>query len=137
VFVLGVGLLIVGFNLPAERHAQAVTMRWGGAFVLAFGVIAIMIQAGLLSRALVVSVVATICTVALFFSASRSEITGRAVYHHNFLMRHGWHTEPVTRQEKPEMFRAATNVRWALSIVGAAVSIGCFVFYRKSEYVDF
>ena len=122
VFVFGVGLLIVGFNLPAERHAQAVSMRWGGAFVLAFGVVAIMIQTGWLSRALVVSVAVTICTVALVFSAARSEITGGAVYHHNFLMRHGWRTERVTRQENPKMFREATNVRWALSIVCLAVS---------------
>ena len=133
-FVLGVGLLIVGFNLPAERHAQAVSMRWTGALVLAFGLFAMVIQTGWISRALVVSLAATICTAALAFSAGRSEITGRAVYHHNFLMRHGWRTEPVTRQEKPEMFREATNVRWTLSIVCAAVSIGSFVFYRKTEY---
>jgi hypothetical protein len=137
VFVFGVGLLIVGFNLPVERHAQAVSMRWTGAFVLAFGLFATVIQAGWISRTLVVSVAATICTAALVFSAAHSEITGRAVYHHNFLMRHGWRTEPVTRQEKPEMFREATNVRWTLSIVCAVVSIGSFVFYRKTEYEDY
>jgi len=137
VFVLGTGLLIVGFNLPVERHEQAVSMRWAGVFVLAFGILAMMIQAGWISRALVVSVAATICTAALVFSATRSEITGRAVYHHSFLMRHGWRTEPVIRQEQPEMFREATNVRWALSIVCAAVSIGSFLFYRMTEYEDY
>jgi len=137
VFVLGTGLLIVGFNLPAERQAQAVSMRWAGAFVLAFGVFAMMIQAGWISRALVVAVAAAICTAALVFSAARSEITGRATYHHNFLKRYGRRTELVTRQEKPEMFREATNVRWALSIVCGAVSIGSFVFYRKTEYEDY
>lgn len=133
-FVFGVGLLIVGFSLPVEKHDQAVSMRWGGALVLAFGVVTIMIQAGRLSAALAASVVVTICTVALVFSAARSEITGGAVYHHNFLMRRGWRTEPVTRQEKPEMFREATNVRWGLSILCAATSIGSFWFYRKSDY---
>jgi len=136
VFVLGTGLLIVGFNLRVERHEQAVSMRWAGVFVLAFGILAMMIQAGWLSRALVVSAAATICAAALVFSAGRSEITGRAVYHHNFLMRHGWRTELVTRQEKSEMFREATNARWALSILCAAASIGSFVFYRKTEYED-
>ena len=136
VFVFGVGLLIVGFSLPAERHAQAVSMRWGGALVMAFGAIVIMVQTGRLSGALVVSVVATICATALVLSAARSEITGRTVYHHHFLMRHGWRTEAVTRQEKPEMFREATNARWALSLVCAGVSVGSFVFYRKTEYED-
>lgn len=134
VFVLGTGLLIVGFNLPAERQAQAISMRWAGASVLAFGLLAMMIQTGWISRALVVSFVAAIGTAALVFSAARSEITGRAVYHHNFLMRQGWRTEPLTRQEKPDMFREATNVRWALSILCAATSVASFVFYRKSEY---
>ena len=134
VFVFGVGLLIVGFSLPAERHAQAVSMRWGGALVLVFGIVVIMTQAGSLNRALVLSVFATTCSVALVFSAARSEITGRAVYHHRFLSRSGWRTEAVSRQEKPEMFREATNVRWALSIVCAGVGIGSFVFYRKTEY---
>ena len=136
VFVFGVGLLIVGFNLPAERHAQAVSMRWTGVFVLTLGLLAMMIQAGWISKALAVSIAATICTSALFFSAARSEITGSAVYHHNFLTRHGWR-EQVTRQEKPEMFREATNVRWALSIVCAAVSVGSFMVYRKTEYEDY
>jgi hypothetical protein len=134
VFVFGTGLLIVGFNLSAERHAQAVSMRWAGMLALAFGLLAMAIQAGWISRALAVAFVAAICTVALLFSAAHSEITGRAVYHHNFLMRHGWRTEPVTRQEKPAMFRKATNVGWALSILCAATSIGSFVFYRKTEY---
>lgn len=136
VFVFGVGLLIVGFSLPAERHAQAVSLRWGGALVLALGVLAILVQTGRLSRELVVSGVATLCTAALVFSAARSELTGRAVYHHHFLMRHGWRTEAVTRQEKPAMFREATDVRWALGIVCAAVSFGSFVFYRKAEYEE-
>ncbi|HEV2246164.1 MAG TPA: hypothetical protein VGW37_05880 [Terriglobia bacterium] len=135
-FVLGTGLLIVGFSLPVERHAQAVSTRWTGAFALAFGVFATLIQTGWIRRALVISFVATICTLFLAFSAMRSEITGRATYHHNFLMRHGWRTESVTRQEKPEMFREATNVRWALSIVCAAVGVGSFIFYRKTEYLD-
>src|SRR5215212_5175026 len=94
VFVFGTGLLIVGFNLPVERHAQAVSMRWAGAFALAFGVLAMIIQAGWISRALVVSVLGAICAAALVFSAAHSEITGRTVYHHNFLARHGWRTEP-------------------------------------------
>ncbi len=136
-FVFGVGFLIVGFSLPAERHPQAVSMRWGGALVLAFGVVVIMVQTGWLSRALAASVIAAICAVALGYSAARSEITGTAVYHHHFLMRYRWRTEAVTRQEKPEMFREATNVRWALSTVCAAVSIGSFVFYRKTEYEDY
>ena len=134
VFVFGVGLLIVGFNLPVERHAQSVSMRWAGTFVLAFGMLLMAIQVDWISRALAVSFVAAICTVALLFSAARSEITGRAVYHHNFLMRHRWRTEPVTRQDRPDMFREATNVRWALSILCAATSLGSFVFYRKTEY---
>jgi hypothetical protein len=136
VFVLGTGLLIFGFNLPAEGHAQAVSMRWAGVFVLVLGVFTIMTQAGFISSALAVAVAAIICTAALVFSAARSEITGRTVYHHNFLMRHGWRTELVTRQEKPAMFREATNIRWALSMVCGIVSSGSFVFYRKTEYED-
>jgi len=53
VFVFGVGLLIVGFSLPAERHAQAISMRWGGALVIAIGVLVILVQSGRLSGALV------------------------------------------------------------------------------------
>src|SRR5829696_4369972 len=136
VFVLGTGLLIVGFNLPDERHAQAVSMRWAGAFALSFGLFAMVTETGWINRALVVCFVAAICTAALVFSAARSEITGRAVYHHRFLMKHGWRTEPVKRQEKPDMFREATNVRWALSILCVTASIGSFVFYRKTEYID-
>ena len=136
VFVFGVGLLIVGFNLPPERHAQAVAMRWAAACALAFGFLEMMVQSGRIRRVLVVSVAAMTCAAALFFFAARSEITGRAVYHNNFLMRYSWRTEPVTRQDKPQMFRAATNARWALGIVCAAVGIGSFVFYRKTEYED-
>ena len=136
VFLLGIGLLIVGFNLTAERHAQAVSMGWIGAFILAFGLLAMMIQAGWISGTLAVSVAATICSGALILSAARSEITGTAVYHHHFLMRRGWRTEPVTRQEKPDMFQEATNVRWALSIVCAALGIGSFPIYRKTEYLE-
>ena len=136
VFVLGVGLLIVGFSLPVARHEHAVLLRWAGACVLALGILVMMMQAGWLSRALVASVVASICSVALIFSAARSEITGVAIYHHNFLSRHGWRTEAVTRQERPEMFREATNVRWALSMVCALVGFGSFMFYRKTEYED-
>lgn len=131
--VLGVGLLIVGFSLPAEQGGAA---RWAGVLGMAFSILVMTIQAGWVSRALVTSVGAAICTGVLFFSAARSEITGKAVYHHKLLSRHGWRTELVTRQEKPEMFRAATNVRWALSIVCAVVSIGSFVFCRKTEYED-
>jgi hypothetical protein len=136
VFVFGTGLLIVGFSMPLEQHARAVSMRWAGAAALAFGVFAMTIQGGWISRALVVSIAATICTAALLFSATRSEITGSAVYHHDFLSRRGGRTESVTRQEKPEMFREATNVRWAFCIVCAVMSIGSFMFYRKTEYED-
>jgi hypothetical protein len=38
-FVFGFGSLIVGFSLPAERHAQAISLRWAGACVLTFGVV--------------------------------------------------------------------------------------------------
>ena len=103
--------------------------------MLAFGLLAMTIAAGW-SSALAASIAATICSAALIVSAARSEITGTAVYHHNFLMRHGWRTEAVMRPEQPEMFREATNVRWVLSIVCAAVGVGCFVFYRKTEYLD-
>jgi hypothetical protein len=135
-FVLGTGLLIVGFSLPVERHAQAVSMRWTGAFALAFGLLAMVLQTGWISRTLVVSSGAGICTAVLFFSAARSEITGTAIYHHNFLMRHGWRTELVTRQEKPDKFREATNARWAFGILAAATSVGSFLFHRKTEYDD-
>ena len=136
VFVLGVGLLIVGFSLPVARYEHAVSTRWAGACVLAFGILVVMIQAGWVSRALVTSVLAAICTAAFVFSAARSEITGRAVYHHKFLSRHGWRTESVTRQEKPQMFREATDIRWALSFVCATVSVCSFLSYRKTEYED-
>ena len=136
VFVFGVGLLIVGFSLSVASHEHAVSMRWAGVCVLALGFLVVIIQAGWISRALQTSVLAAICTAALFVSAARSEITGRTVYHHKFLNRHGWRTETVTRQEKPEMFREATNIRWVLSILCGVVSISSFVFYRKTEYDD-
>ena len=135
-FVFGVGLLIVGFSLSPAQHEHAVSMRWAGVCALALNILIVVIQGGWLSRALVTSVLAAICTAALAFSAARSEISGTTIYHHNFLNRHRWRTETVTRQEKPEMFREAANIRWALSILCAAVSIGSFVFYRKTEYDD-
>jgi len=136
-FVFGIGLLIVGFSLSPVQHEHAVSMRWAGGSVLALTILALVIQGGWLSRALATSVLAAICTTALVFSAARSEISGTTVYHHKFLNRHGWRTETVTRQEKSEMFREATNIRWALSIVCAAVSIGSFVLYRKTEYDEY
>jgi hypothetical protein len=137
-FVFGVGLLIVGFSLPVERHAQAISMRWGGALALAFGlfVLVISISGNRISTPLVVSAAAMICSVFLFYCAARSEITGEAVYHRNFLMRRNWRRELVTREAAPAEFRAATNARWVLSIVCALVSFGGFVVYRKTEYLD-
>ena len=133
-FVFGVGSLIVGFSLPAERHDQAVSLRWTGALVLTFGVVFV---TGWFNRVLMTSIAAMICAIALLFSAARSETTGKAIYHHRFLLRGGGRSEAITRQEKPEMFREATNARWALSIFLVAVSIGSFMFYRKAEYDDF
>jgi hypothetical protein len=82
------------------------------------------------------SITSMICAIALFFSAACSEITGKAIYHHKFLQRRGWRTEAVMRQEKPEMFREATNARWASGIFLVAISIGSFMFYRSAEYDD-
>jgi hypothetical protein len=138
VLVFGIGLLIVGFSLPVEKHAQAVSMRWAGAIVLVFGLAALALSlfGSPASSALCFSGAALICCAALVYSAGRSELTGQAVYHHNFLARHGWRTEPVTRENAPDLFREATNVRWGLSIAFALASIGSFVFYRKTEYLD-
>ena len=113
-------------------------MRWTGAAVLGVGllVLALSLWGGSISRALLLSVAALIYCGALVYSATRSEITGEAVYHHNFLMRHGWRTERVTRGDSPAEFREATDARWALSIFCALVSVGAFVFYRKAENLD-
>jgi hypothetical protein len=138
VFVFGVGLLIVGFNLPVERYDQAVSMRWTGAFVLVFGlaVLAFSIFGNRISQPLFFSVVAAICSAYLVYSAARSEITGKTVYHHNFLGRTRSRKEPVTRDAAPTMFREATNVRWGLGAACALASIAAFVYYRKTEYLD-
>ena len=128
--VFGVGLMILALNLPAERRPQTGAL----AFMMLFLLFAILLRTGWFNRALVVSLAAMICCVALVFSASRSEITGTTVYYHRFLMKRGW-TEAVTRQQKPDMFREATNVRWTLSVLFAAVSVGSFVLYQKLEYL--
>jgi hypothetical protein len=137
VFVFGTGLLIVGFSLPADQHARAVSMRWAGAFVLTFAILTIVISlSASTTRVLIVSTLAGICSAVLVYSATSSELTGKAVYHRNFLARHGWRTEAVTREQAPDKFREATNVRWALALLCAMGSTGCFMLYRKAEYLD-
>ena len=77
--------------------------------------------------------------VALLCSAARSEITGKAVYHAEGppLSRHWFRTaEPVTRADSPAKFRTAANGKWVGSLACAVVSIGFFVLYRKTEYLD-
>src|SRR5262245_19430113 len=96
VAVLAAGLLIVSFSLPVERHPQVVNLRWTAALMLAFGLFAMLISIrGMeVSNALVASVAAFVFSGLLFFSAIRSEITGKAIYHRNFLAHRGWRTEP-------------------------------------------
>ncbi len=88
---------------------------------------------------LFISLAALIGCVVLIYSAARSEIAGKAIYHAEGppLSRYWFRTaEPVTRADSPAKFRTAANGKWVRSLACAVVSIGSFVLYRKTEYLD-
>jgi hypothetical protein len=124
VFVLGVGLLIVGNT-------------WAGVCTLGLGVFAMAIDLApcISGKALVVAIGALICCAVLVSQAASNEITGRANYHQRPFSR-GDTTEAVTRKTSPAKFRAATNLLWGLGLTGALVSVGGFVYCRKADAAD-
>jgi len=88
---------------------------------------------------LFLSLAALIGSVVLIYSAARSEITGKVIYHDEGppLSRYWFRTAvPVTRADSPAKFRTAANGKWVGSLAFAVVSIGSFVLYRKTEYLD-
>jgi hypothetical protein len=133
VMVLGVGSLIVAFNLPPEMHDRAVSMVHAGVFTLAVGVFAMGIilsptQAG---KCLVIAIGAIICSGILAYYAASNEWTGRAVYHEGW--GRGARSEPVTRDASPVKFRQATNFLWGVGGLCLGVSIIVFTLYRKVD----
>lgn len=85
-------------------------------------------------RFLITSIAAIVCSGALAYSATRSEVTGKTVEYHSY--GRVLAARPVIRQDTPEKFRRCTNWRWALSVGflgGSALSFG---FYRKSDSAD-
>jgi hypothetical protein len=132
VLVLGVGLLIVGFNMPPEQHERAIELRWTGAFISVFGllVMGISLSQTLALKALFVAIGATIGCGTFIYLAASNEISGTATYHSSFLAKDD-KGEVVTRVSAPEKFRAATNVWWGGGALCFGVSVIGFTIYRK------
>jgi hypothetical protein len=133
VFVFGVGMLIVGFSLPATRHDQAISMRWTGVTVLTIGILAmsIMLAPTLSARMVVMSLGIALLSGAFAWHAASNEWTGKAFYHHG-VGKSSW-VEFVTRRGAPEKFREATNFLWGASLFCAMAGFGCFWCSRKAD----
>jgi len=134
VLVLGLGLMIVGFNLASEKHEQAVTMRWAGAVVLIFGllVMAIILSQTPGRKALIAAIGAMIFSGFFAYYAASNEISDTASYHRDFLAK-GDRVEAVTRDAAPVKFRKATNYLWAGSGFCLGIAIISFTFHCKLE----
>ena len=133
VMVLGVGSLIVAFNMPPEMHGQAVAMRDTGALALGVGIFAmgIVMSSSSAGKCLVTAIGTIIVSGILAWQAAGNESTGQAVY------RNGWGRgtkyELVTREASPVKFRQATNFMWGVSGLFLGASIISFVLYRKID----
>lgn len=131
-FVLGIGLLILGFSLPSQQHDRAVSMMLGGVGILLTGLFALSLAISQNSahKALIIALAAIIYGGFFGYQALSNEKTGTAKYHHNWFSKGGV-VEPVTRATSPVKFRTATNLLWGCSGVCLCVAVVSFVFYRS------
>src|SRR5204863_9776749 len=114
VFVLGAGLLILGYSLPPGRQDQAASMLRMGFLVLGLGsfVLLLVVDPDPSYKALIVAAGAAIAAVCFTWHAASNEFTGKATYY-ELATRNKIRGEAVTRQTSPTKFRAATNWLWA------------------------
>lgn len=135
VLVLGIGFLIVGFNLPANQHEQAAGFRWTGIIILLIGLLflAIALSQTASLKALFAGIGATMLCGLFIYFAALNEITGTATYHRNFLAKHDT-GEPVTRESSPAKFRTATNILWGGSALCFGAAVVSFVACRWQRH---
>jgi hypothetical protein len=137
VFVLGTGLLIVGYSLPSVRQDRAGSMLRMGFLVLGLGsfVLLLVVAPDPSYKALIVSAGAAIVAACFAWHAGSNEFTGNATYY-ELATRNKIRGERVTHQTSPIKFRAATNGLWAASAVSVTIAIVSFLFYRKPNESD-
>lgn len=97
-------------------------------------ILAIRIARGMSSRLLTTTIAAAVCCCCIGYSATRSEITGKAVYYYS--SGRSVYGEPVVRVNSPEKFREATNLKWGLALVMAGIGAAVFTGYRKLNSSD-
>ena len=133
VMVLGVGCLIVAFNLPPDMHDRAVAMMHTGVFALALGmfVMGLALSPTLAGKCLVIAIGAIMCGGILAYHAASNEWTGQAVYHEGW--GRGATSEPVSKKTSPVKFRQATNLLWGVGGLFLGVSIISFLIYQKAD----
>jgi hypothetical protein len=136
VLVLGIGLLIVGFNLPPEQYDRAVAMRWIGAVAVVLGLVgtAVTLSKTTAHKALFVGIGTMIYAGFLAYNAASSELSGTAHYFHQpDYLGFSLQGEAVTRDASPAKFRSATNDLWELSGLCLGFSLISFILYRKLD----
>ncbi len=132
--VLGIGMLLVAYNLPPERYERAVFMKWTGGIALGLGLLAlaIILSPTVTGKLLFLAIGFLIYSGIFSYLAASNEITGNANY---FAPRgfRGLRCEPVTRDSSPTKFRSATNELWEGSGLFLGFSIVGFILYRKFD----